>query len=724
MAQVTIVSNRLPVSVKKIDGKLEFYPSDGGVARGLSSYIQDRHHLWIGWPGIASEDLEGDDKNFIAGELKKYHCYPVFLTRDQLDEYYNGYSNKILWPLFHNLPTKLDNHERYFKTYRAVNKLFAEVILSRAQTGSNVWVHDYLLLLLPEMLRAERPKANIGFFLHIPWPSQEVFTELPEAKKLLRGVLGGDLVGLHTIDYVNNFLETCAEFYGAKIAENKIILPNRSVKVTDFPIGIDYDKFAQSSETILVKNLAKKYREKYKGLKVILTIDRLEPTKGLVERLEAYRQFLKTNPRFHGRVVMAMLAVPSRTEIEDYQKLKAKVERLVGKINESFGTVSWQPVDYMYKSIPFEEVAALYSVADVAFIAPIIDGMNLVAKEYVASKSKKAGVLILSETAGAAQQLKEALLVNPLQRSSLVEALNRAFEMSERDLKKHMASMQQSVAANTIYNWADNFLVALRQPTLAQPFTKLLKNKPQKEVLRAYRASSKRLLLFDYDGVLSPFFSVPSKATPSTQLLVLLRKLAEVPDNDIILISGRPKADLEAWFGSLPINLVAEHGAFTRKADSPNWHKTFSSKTPWQSKIMSILEFYAAKTPGAFVEAKESTLVWHYRMASAYYTQKHLVILKRLLKPLARKYGLEVCTGSMVLEVRPQGVHKGLASASWLKAYHDFVLAIGDDNTDEDMFTYLPDRAYTIKVGHGPTVAKYRLQSVNAVLDLLEKLAK
>lgn len=727
---VVIVSNRLPISVKKTDdGKLEFYPSVGGLATGLSSYVRDKRNKWIGWPGIPSDKLSEKERKTITEELIKHNCYPVFLRQKQLDDFYNGYSNTILWPLFHDLPAPMDDHDKFWKAYKAVNTAFGDAVLALSDARSTIWVHDYQLLLLPAQLRAARPGARIGFFLHIPFPSPASFEKLPSAKVLLAGMLGSDLVGLHTKAYVENFLSVSGHLTSDVIGDGQIILGDRTVRITDFPMGIDYERFTKARGLNTVKREVRRHQKRYKGMKVILTVDRLDPTKGLVERLEAYYEFLRQSPGLHGKVVMAMLAVPSRTEIDEYKKLRERVEGLVDKINSQFGTMKWQPVDYMYTSMPVESVTALYQVADIAFITPIRDGMNLVAKEFIASKPKNDGVLILSETAGAAQELTDALMVNPKRRRTMVEALKKAVGMPRGELRSRLSTMHQQIATHTVQYWAGSFMKTLQRPVpdggrVRRHITRTLTRERADDMAWLHGEAKHRMLLLDYDGVLAPFTDKPDQATPSAGVKNLLAKLASQKGTDVAIISGRSRDDLQQWLGHLPLTLVAEHGAMIRRAGNKTWRSTTPALKDWQYEVELILEKYAEKTPGAFVERKNYSLVWHYRRAGSYYAQKNLVILKRLLREPARRYHLEIHNGNKILEIKPQGINKGAAALALLDAQPEFILAVGDDYTDEDMFTALPLSAYTVKVGRGQTAARYRLPDVGSVQRLLGRLAR
>lgn len=726
---VIIVSNRLPVSVKRVDGRLEYYPSVGGLATGLSSYANNKKNKWIGWPGIPSDDLSEQDRVEITHELKKHNCYPVFLTQKQLDDFYNGFSNSVLWPAFHELDYSDDIPTKWWEAYKRVNAIFADAVLAHSAHGSIIWVHDYQLLLVPGLLRARRADDTVGFFLHIPFPNAETFTAIPHAQRLLTELLGGDLVGFHTDSYVQNFLDTCRSMGIGIAREHKLILPDRVVRVTDFPMGIDYGKFARATRQWGVRAEILKLRVKYRGKRIILTVDRLDPTKGLVERLQAYRTLLKTQPQLHGKVVMVMLAVPSRTEIPEYQALRHKLEKLVKSVNKEFGTLRWQPVDYMYKSVPFSQLAALYRRADVAFIAPIKDGMNLVAKEYLATQRRHRGVLILSETAGAAEELKDAIIVNPHYKGSLVSGLTKALTTPPKELRRRAHRMQEHVANATVHDWAGKFMKSLQESTTHRqrtPFAWQITASRQREITDAYRKSQARLVLLDYDGVLVSFRGKPSDAAPGKALLTKLEKLSNQPDTHLAIISGRPKADLQAWLSELQnATLIAEHGAFVRKRGTTQWRSTVAkADLGWKQEALDLLEAYDAKTPGAHVEEKDAALVWHYRRGSQYYAHKHLVALKRLLWRLAKRYPIVIEQGNMILEIRLSAIHKGTAALELVKNDTDFILAIGDDATDEDMFEHLPGWAHTVKVGRGLTKARFRIKNVDAVHELLGKLLR
>jgi trehalose 6-phosphate synthase/phosphatase len=723
MRELIIISNRLPVSVRKTDKGVEVYPSSGGLATGLSGYTKRPGTKWIGWPGLPSDGLTDAERDQVAQKLKRYRCYPVFLTQKQIEAYYNGYSNSVLWPLCHDLPVHSGDTERNWQAYQAVNRLFASTALELSKPGSTLWVHDYQLFLVPQMLRTERPSDHIGFFSHIPFPAAEIFTANKHAASILSGVLGADLAGFHTTSYSKNFLKSCQQLGLGDVTGDQIVLPGRVVRAAEFPMGIDYFKFANAARQHEVQVERRKLERRYRGQKLIVTVDRLEPAKGLTERLEAYEQLLARNRNLRGAVTMLMLVIPSREGVAEYQQLKMRVEELVDRINDEFSTERWQPVDYMYQTVPFEILSAMYQRADVAFIAPLRDGMNLVAKEYLASQGRRGGVLVLSKTAGAAAELTKAIQVDPAKPGTLVSGLKRALTLPKTELQTRTSTMRRHLRRFTVQRWADSFMGELYQPqggTLHR--TPTLDSTRQQKLIGAYRGARHRLLLFDYDGVLHPFERIPAAAKPSRELRALLKRLGNMPSNDVVIVSGRDKTELSTWFKSLPVALAAEHGALFRRKGGRNWHKTSSSDLRWRHPISVILEHYSEQTPGALVEQKEWSIAWHYRTATPYQAQKHLVAIRRLLKPLAKEYGLQILESNKALEVRPADVSKGRVAQEWLTQDYDFVLAMGSGAADEHMLETIQPGGYTIRIGRGATVARFRLPNVATALDLLNDL--
>ena len=442
MSRLIIASNRLPVMINRSADGMTITPSAGGLATGLKSYHKDSNSVWIGWPGVMPETKKEEKE--VIGLLETEQCLPVFLNEELITNYYDGFSNATLWPLFHYFAEFTEFNESYWESYSKVNEMFADAIIENAEEGDVVWVHDYQLLLLPNILRERRPDLTIGFFLHIPFPSYELIRILPWREQIVNGLLGADLIGFHTYDYARHFISSVKRLLGHDVDFNQIKLENRQVMIDVFPMGIDYEKFESHALEIQSKPIQDRSKEhqdidrfllSMPNRKLILSIDRLDYTKGIPQRLNAFREFLMKHPDYRERVSLIMLTVPSRTDVEQYQNLKNEIDVLVGNINGEFGTLNWNPVIYFYRSVPFNNLIELYSSADVALLTPLRDGMNLVAKEYIASKVNKKGVLILSEMAGASKELGEAISVNPNNIPDTADAIYRALTKPDKEME-------------------------------------------------------------------------------------------------------------------------------------------------------------------------------------------------------------------------------------------------------------------------------------------------
>ena len=463
LGRLLVVANRLPLNTMRKAGELHFRPSPGGLAVGLSSLPESCERLWLGWPGVTNEKLKAEEKNQIRERLAAEDCHPVFLSRGQMEGYYQGFCNKTIWPLFHYFPRRAVYEKRFWKTYRQVNEAFCDEVMKIAKPGDCIWVHDYQLMLLPELLRERLPDSEIGFFLHIPWPSFELFRLLPWREEVLNGLLGADLIGFHTYDYVRHFLSSVSRIAGLEHTLGNVGVANRVVKVDAFPMGIDYEKYSRAIEDSGVEKQATKILKKIGDRKIILSIDRLDYSKGIIERLEAFDLFLSENPKYRGVVTLIMVAVPTRTGVEAYRELRSRLEQLVGRINGEYGTMGYVPVWYLYRSLPFAELTALYNVSDVALVTPLRDGMNLVAKEFIAAKADRPGVLIISEMTGAACELGEALVVNSCNKNAMVDAIKQALEMPPLEQLERNTVMQERLRRYNISRWSQDFLDSLSE---------------------------------------------------------------------------------------------------------------------------------------------------------------------------------------------------------------------------------------------------------------------
>jgi trehalose 6-phosphate synthase/phosphatase len=721
-----VVSNRLPVSVSKVNGKLVFSPSQGGLATAMSSLGKTRSYIWIGWPGIPSEDLTPTDKKTIRRELIKLDCYPVFLSGKQIKDFYDGYSNATLWPLFHYFQSIAEHRAQYWDEYQKVNKLYLAAVLKYASASSQIWIHDYHLMILPQLLRTEIPQASIGFFLHIPFPSYEIFRLLPQRKEIIEGLLGADLVGFHTYDYARHFLSAVLRTLGHDNKLSSVVVGERVVRADVFPIGIDYEKFVTASKSAAVKAEIVALKSHYDDQKMILSVDRLDYSKGILERLEAFDYFLATHKRWRKRITLVVVAVPSRVDIDAYQHMREDIERTVSRINGEYATMDWSPISYQFKNVPFDQLVALYARADVALITPLRDGMNLVAKEYIASKQTRNGVLIISEMAGVADELPEATRVNPNDRAGIAQAIELALKTPATEQRRRLTAMQRRLSVYTVERWAHDFIEQLstaKDRRLSQDLN-LLDHTATAEIVARYRQAKHRLLMLDYDGTLTNF--VPSirtsSAKPSRKLMNLLQKLGHQPGNEVMIISGRARKALDAWFTHLPVALAAEHGAWVKNHGV--WVAGAQVDDAWKGPIRAVLETITERTPGALIEEKNFSLVWHYRNVTPELAYVRKASLKHDTEILIRDSEIELFQGNKIIEFKPRSITKGsVARDKIAEIHHDFIVAIGDDYTDEDLFSALPPGSFTIKVGLDDSNAKYHVTSVEQVHALLAQLA-
>ncbi|MDF2156771.1 bifunctional alpha,alpha-trehalose-phosphate synthase (UDP-forming)/trehalose-phosphatase [Algoriphagus sp. CAU 1675] len=722
MAKTIIVSNRLPISLRHRNGRFEFKPSAGGLATGLGSIYKTGDNIWIGWPGNTVDDPE--QRAEIILELHELKMAPVFLSREDVEQFYEGFSNETLWPAFHYFTQYMVYNPEHWEAYVRVNQKFCEAILKKADPDDTIWVHDYQLLLLPQMLREVLPNATIAFFQHIPFPSYEIIRMIPWRKELLEGVCGADLIGFHTYDDMRHFLSAVSRITGLSSESGYIQAENRIINVDSFPMGIDYDKFAKQAKSKKTQNIVRDFRNQVGDQKLILTIDRLDYSKGIPQRLHAFNQLLLDHKELHGKVSMIMIVVPSRDKVQSYKELKEEIDLLVGRINSDYSTLNWVPVHYFYRSFPFEELSAFYNLSDIALVTPLRDGMNLVCKEYVASRTDQTGVLILSEMAGASKELQDAILVNPNDQRGVVDAIYQALTMKLAEQKARVVSMQETLQKYDVFQWVKVFMDRVEhvKGKQAELTSKDVDAKVITEIQSKFKSSVSPVLFLDYDGTLTGFTANPQDASPDSELRALIKGLSTKAQ--VVIISGRDKDTLGKWFKGMSIDMIAEHGVWVKHKESKaEWELYADVDASWKEDIRKVMEYYVLRTPGAFIEEKHHSLVWHYRKVESGLGDLRMRELFSHLKYMARGHNLQVLEGNMVLEIKRPDINKGRAATSLMKGHeYDFVLAIGDDWTDEDTFKAMPKNAYSIRVGYAYTQANYNIKSFRQVRNLLAKL--
>ncbi|MGJ8656820.1 MAG: bifunctional alpha,alpha-trehalose-phosphate synthase (UDP-forming)/trehalose-phosphatase [Akkermansiaceae bacterium] len=717
MAELTLVSNRLPI---RINDSGEVERTTGGLASALEGAGIEGDFSWIGWGGICEEEIE--DVVAYEKKLAEVGVKPVLLSETELDGYYEGYSNSTLWPLLHYMVERARFDPQWMEMYRKVNQKFAEVVAKDTDEGGMVWVHDYHLFLLPAMLRKLRPDLRIGFFLHTPFPSSEIFRALPDRQEILAGLLGCDVIGFHTYNYMRHFRSALLRILGTEDESDGIWHGNRFVNYGVYPIGHNRSGFKKAMNRVGYRNALKLHKERLGTGKLLLSVERLDYTKGVPQKLAAIRLFLEENPDQRAQVNFVIIAVPSRVGVEEYDELTENVQREVGAINGDYGEVGHSPVQFLHRGFPMEELAAFYALADVCLVTPTVDGMNLVAKEYIDCKRKqhdaRAGVLILSEFAGAAQEMSHALQVNPHDAHGVARTIKEALSMTEDEMWDRVRAMQARLARNDAGAWAKIFLGDLEGATTDESGTmghETMGEVSEEMVARVGKGEQIALLL-DYDGTLRDFVDRPEDAIPEPDVLELLEKFSKHPLVNLAVISGRPKDFLEKHFGHLTIDLVAEHGYFWKRLKDGQigeWEMLDQrADIAWKDAVLPHLEWAVTLTPGSEIEEKRSSVVWHYRRADQEFGLWRAKGLLSELTSTTASLPVSVHHGQKIVEVASQLVNKGVAADMLIREWQPSIaLAAGDDQTDENMFSIVPPEnvhLHTVKIGEGSTRAEHR----------------
>jgi trehalose 6-phosphate synthase/phosphatase len=713
---IVVVSNRLPFTFTQTDHGIERMPSAGGLVTALEPVLRKRGGTWIGWPG--TNLTEGDS---LSSGADGYEIAPVSLSEDEIERYYKGLSNATLWPLMHSLIDRTRFDSRDWETYCVVNERFGNTVAAKAGNASFVWVHDYQLMLTPAQIRRNLPDIQIGFFLHIPFPPYDVFRLLPWDRELLRGMLATDLIGFHVRSYATNFLDCVERSLGARVnrAEGLVEYGDHTTRVGAFPLGIDFELF--ESLAMEVGAPPKNPEER-----VVLGVDRLDYTKGIPERMLAFERLLETHPEHRGKVALLQIAVPSRADVAEYQDLKREIEEHVGRINGRFANSGWSPIRYLYRSVDRKRLCSIYRDSDVALVTPLRDGMNLVAKEFVACQVADPGVLVLSKLAGAAQTMREALRVNPYDIDGTAEAVHRALEMEEAERRSRMVALRRREKRDDIENWVRTFLEdADHERTALNPLGDSDFEAWLGDFMNGYRLA----LFLDYDGTLSSLRDHPSLATLSPAMRAALEACAKREDTRIAVVSGRALADVTKMVDHEGLIFAGNHGLEIDGNDFPHFvHEDlvhYRKRAEELARSLSRLE-----VDGAWTEAKGPTLTYHYRAVPA----QNREALIRDARSIINEAGYQARDAHHAVEARPPiGWDKGRAvlhilrtlySPAWSE--HVRVIYVGDDHTDEDAFRFLAGLAMTFRVGSAdtPTAATRRLPNVEAVRTLLEWLAR
>ncbi|KAK1059027.1 threalose-6-phosphate phosphatase [Friedmanniomyces endolithicus] len=703
-------------------------------------------------PGLK---ISTSDRARLEKQLERDHggrVYPVWLADTVEDDdtmtlhdqqRWRRYGEHELFTLFHyktNEPNDGRSLRKAWADYYRMNKAFADAIMNVYKPGDVIIVHDYQLLLLPSLLRQRISTIYVGSFLHIPFPSSEYYRCLTRRKEVLEGMLGANMLGFQAYSYSRHFASCCTRVLGFESTSAGVEAFGTHVATDVFPIGINAESTIQSAfHSPEVEHCIKALRDRYDGKKIIVGRDRLDSVRGVAQKLQAYEIFLERHPEWHDRVVLIQVTSPTSIGEEDdtADKTANKISDLVARINGAYGSLSFTPVQHYSQYLNKDEYFALLRIADLGLITSVRDGMNTTALEYVISQRDKHSPLIISEFSGTAGSLGSAMHINPWDLSGTADAIEAALVMSEPEKEYNHAQLYRHVRRNTVQAWTSNYLKRLLTSLTSFDQSSATPALDRTNLLTQYRASTRRLFMFDYDGTLTPIVKDPQAAIPSDRVLRTLKTLAADLANSVWIISGRDQNFLNEWMGHIPaLGLSAEHGSFIRHPHTTTWlNLTETMDMAWQSRVLTVFEYYTSRTPGAFIERKKIALTWHYRQSD----QEHATAMarecqKQLEQTVGKEFDVEVMTGKANLEVRPKFVNKGEIAKQLIRDFGsqrpDFVLCLGDDFTDEDMFRALnssrlpPEHVFAVTVGASSkqTIAKWHLLEPSDVVSAVALL--
>ena len=643
--RLIIASNRLPFTVHSRDGELQLQPTAGGLAAALGAVHGTMETLWIGWPGDCSS-LDPRHRQELAQRLGRERIVPVELSPAEAAAYYDTFCNGVLWPVFHYLIDRVPVENPDWQTYRAINERFAATIAAESRPGDIVWIHDYHLLLAPALVRRRLPGAQIGFFLHTPFPAADVFRVLPWRRDLIEGMLGATLVGFQTTRDVRHFADAVRQLTEYVPEGTSVVADRRMVRFGAHPIGIDVARISDADEAPCGVG-RRDIPPAPPGCRLLVGVDRLDYTKGIPRRLTAFERLLTDNPHLCGRVQLVQVAAPSRVHVPSYQSLREQVAVIVARVNARFATADWQPVSYRHEAVSPYELAALYRAADVMLVTSLRDGMNLVAKEFVAARDDADGVLVLSEFAGAAEELPEALLVNPYSIEQLAAAMASALALDPEDRRDRMQALRRRVLGQTVAEWVSRFtheLTRVAAEEVPDPAHLAV-------ILADARVGGELSLVLAYEGALVPETVEPPQ--PDPELIRLLQIAGGDRSLDIHVVSCRDLDTADAWFEEVPATIWAEYGLWCREAEGRRWRRTRWISAEWTHDLRELLQQFTGSTPGAFLEETPSRLVWHFGRADRVLGRAQAQSLAALLRDAAAAMELDVRERERSIEVRP-----------------------------------------------------------------------
>ncbi|EOA39653.1 hypothetical protein CARUB_v10008292mg [Capsella rubella] len=776
--RMIIVANRLPLKAEKRNGSWSFsWDQDSLYLQLKDGLPEDMEILYVGSLSVDVDSHEQDDVAQIL--LDKFKCVPTFFPPDLQSKFYDGFCKRQLWPLFHYmLPFSADHGGRFdrslWEAYVATNKLFFQKVIEVINPDDDfVWIHDYHLMVLPTFLRRRFNRIRMGFFLHSPFPSSEIYRSLPVREEILKALLNSDLIGFHTFDYARHFLTCCSRMLGLEYQSKRGYIGleyyGRTVGIKIMPVGINMGRIQSVMRYSEEEGKVTELRNRFEGKTVLLGIDDMDIFKGINLKLLAMEQMLRQHPNWRGRAVLVQIVNPARGKGIDVDEIRGEIQESCRRINGEFGKPGYQPIIYIDTPVSINEINAYYHIAECVVVTAVRDGMNLTPYEYIVCRQgllgsesdfsgPKKSMLVASEFIGCSPSLSGAIRVNPWNVEATGEALNEALSMSDAEKQLRHEKHFRYVSTHDVAYWSRSFLQDLericvdhfkkrcwgmgisfgfRVVALDPNFRKL--SIPC--IVSDYKRAKSRAILLDYDGTLMPQNSI-NKA-PSQEVLNFLDALCEDKKNSIFIVSGRGRESLGKWFTPCKnVGIAAEHGYFLRWSGNEEWETCGqSSDFGWMQIVEPVMKQYTESTDGSSIEIKESALVWQYRDADPGFGSLQAKEMLEHLESVLANEPVAVKSGHYIVEVKPQGVSKGSVSEKIFSSMAekgkpvDFVLCIGDDRSDEDMFEaignamskrLLCDNAlvFACTVGQKPSKAKYYLDDTTEVTSMLESLAE
>lgn len=731
--------------------------------------------------GCLKEEIEPSEQDDVAQTLlETFKCVPAFIPPELFTKFYHGFCKQHLWPLFHYmLPLSPDLGGRFdrslWQAYVSVNKIFADKVMEVISPDDDfVWVHDYHLMVLPTFLRKRFNRVKLGFFLHSPFPSSEIYRTLPVRNELLRALLNSDLIGFHTFDYARHFLSCCSRMLGVAYQSKRGYIGleyyGRTVSIKILPVGIHMGQLRSVLDIPETEAKVAELRNKYEGQTVLLGVDDMDIFKGISLKLLAFEQLLTQHPDKRGKIMLIQIANPARGRGKDVQEIRSETYATVNRINQLFGQPGYEPVVLIDTSLHFYERIAYYVIAECCLVTAVRDGMNLIPYEYVVCRqgtdkldktlgldpsAPKKSMLVVSEFIGCSPSLSGAIRVNPWNIDSVAEAMDSALIIADLEKQMRHDKHYKYVSSHDVAYWAHSFLLDLERAcrdhvrrrcwgigfglgfrviALDPSFRKLT----VEHIVSAYKRTKSRSILLDYDGILQSTVDT----SPNAEAIGILNKLCRDSKNVVFIVSGKNKETLTQWFSSCEnLGMAAEHGYFVRSNDNMNWETCVAVQDfYWKQIAEPVMQLYTETTDGSFIETKESALVWNYQLADRDFGSCQAKELLDHLESVLANEPVSVKSGQHIVEVKPQGVNKGLVAAQLLatmrekKVLPDFVLCIGDDRSDEDMFEVIMQamaneslspvaEVFACTVGQKPSKAKYYLENTSEILRMLQGLA-